>query len=134
MGAEGCRTTSSIRNNIAASETPWDTVRYHAQQAAEKMLKAFLVFRGRAPERPMTSLLVERLRLLRWDARRPGRGLPRPEPLFHGRRYPEDLAGPGEAEGRAPIAAAQRVFDAVRQRTKMGESLPNENGCACSDS
>ena len=28
-----------IRNNLEASETPWNTVAFHAQQAAEKYLK-----------------------------------------------------------------------------------------------
>lgn len=37
----------NIQNNLAAREIPWDTVCFHAQQAAEKFLKAFLVFHGR---------------------------------------------------------------------------------------
>ncbi len=40
-----------IRNNVAASEVPWDAVCFHAQQAAEKMLKAFLVFNLQTPKR-----------------------------------------------------------------------------------
>jgi hypothetical protein len=31
----------NIRNNLAAKDIPWDTVCFHAQQAAEKVLKAF---------------------------------------------------------------------------------------------
>jgi|GEM_PF-7115413 len=30
-----------IENNLAAKHVPWDAVAYHAQQAAEKALKAF---------------------------------------------------------------------------------------------
>jgi HEPN domain-containing protein len=37
----------NIENNLAAADIPWDTVCFHAQQAAEKVLKAFLVFHGR---------------------------------------------------------------------------------------
>lgn len=37
-----------IDNNLAAQQVPWDTVVYHAQQAVEKTLKAFLISR-RAP-------------------------------------------------------------------------------------
>ncbi len=37
----------NIENNLAAKEIPWDTVCFHAQQAAEKLLKAFLISRGR---------------------------------------------------------------------------------------
>lgn len=37
----------NIENNLAAKDIPWDTVCLHAQQVAEKVLKAFLVHRGR---------------------------------------------------------------------------------------
>ncbi len=40
-----------IRNNLIAATIPWDTVAFHAQQAAEKMLKAFLVSRGQTVPR-----------------------------------------------------------------------------------
>lgn len=33
----------NIRNNLAATNISWDTVCFHAQQAAEKLLKAFLL-------------------------------------------------------------------------------------------
>jgi HEPN domain-containing protein len=36
----------NVENNLLASRVPWDTVCFHAQQVAEKLLKAFLVFRG----------------------------------------------------------------------------------------
>lgn len=36
-----------VRNEVAAEETPWGLVCYHAQQAAEKYLKGFLVHHGR---------------------------------------------------------------------------------------
>ena len=41
----------SIENNLQAPEIPWDTICFHAQQAAEKFLKAFLVFHGLPPLR-----------------------------------------------------------------------------------
>ncbi len=40
-----------IENNLAASRAPWDTVVFHAQQAAEKLLKALLVAAGEAVPR-----------------------------------------------------------------------------------
>ena len=36
----------NIENNLSAKRIPWDTVCFHAQQAAEKFLKAYLVHRG----------------------------------------------------------------------------------------
>lgn len=41
----------TIENNIAGSRVPWDAVCFHAQQAAEKTLKAFLIFHGRVVAR-----------------------------------------------------------------------------------
>jgi HEPN domain-containing protein len=49
--AKGDHDLLNIENNIAASDVPWDTVCFHAQQAAEKFLKAFLVSRGHLPPR-----------------------------------------------------------------------------------
>jgi HEPN domain-containing protein len=34
----------NIENNLSAKEIPWDTVGFHAQQCAEKYLKALLMF------------------------------------------------------------------------------------------
>jgi HEPN domain-containing protein len=40
-----------IANNLAASVVPWLIVCFHAQQTAEKYLKAFLISRGTRVER-----------------------------------------------------------------------------------
>ncbi len=40
-----------IKNNLSAVAVPWTVVCFHAQQAAEKYLKAFLVSRGIRVER-----------------------------------------------------------------------------------
>ncbi len=39
----------NVENNLQAARVPWDTVCFHAQQAAEKTLKAYLVFQGVDP-------------------------------------------------------------------------------------
>ena len=36
----------NIDNNLRATAVPWDTICFHAQQAAEKLLKSLLVARG----------------------------------------------------------------------------------------
>lgn len=36
----------AIENNLVAPRIPWSVVAFHAQQAAEKVLKAFLVSTG----------------------------------------------------------------------------------------
>jgi HEPN domain-containing protein len=40
-----------ITNNLSAARVPWSLVCFHAQQAAEKYLKALLVHRGSRVER-----------------------------------------------------------------------------------
>ena len=36
----------NIENNLSAARIPWDTICFHAQQAAEKALKAVLIANG----------------------------------------------------------------------------------------
>jgi HEPN domain-containing protein len=47
----------TIENNLQGSEVPWTAIAYHAQQAAEKYLKAAIIARGVRPAR--THKLVE---------------------------------------------------------------------------
>ena len=51
----------NIRNNLGCERIPWDTICFHAQQVAEKMLKAFLVSRGQTAGRThdLVALLAE---------------------------------------------------------------------------
>jgi HEPN domain-containing protein len=48
----------SADNNLKAAEVPFDVVCFHCQQAAEKLLKAFLVAGERPPPRTHDLLLV----------------------------------------------------------------------------
>ena len=63
----------NIENNLAAREIPWDTVCFHAQQCAEKYLKALLVSRKIDPPKihdltELHALLPDGL-LVEFDAR-----------------------------------------------------------------
>lgn len=78
----------NIENNLAAKEVPWDTICFHAQQAVEKVLKAFLL-RALEPDcRKLTSYGVAA-------------------------RYPDDLFEPSEEDGREVVAAAYRVREEI---------------------
>lgn len=100
----------NIQNNLAAARTPWDTVCFHAQQAAEKVLKAFLVHHHQDPPRThdLTALLARCVEIdaslsdLEDDCRRL---------TFYAvsARYPDDHYEPDEDDGRAMEAAARRV-------------------------
>jgi HEPN domain-containing protein len=104
----------NIRNNLASASTPWDTVCYHAQQAAEKMLKAFLVSRGRAPA-PVHDLVA-----ILSDCAALDRALAKLEPECRllaryatRARYPARGMEPAAAEGQAAFAAAQKIRGAI---------------------
>jgi len=100
----------NIDNNLAATRIPWDTVCFHAQQAAEKALKALLAYHGEPPPRThdLVALLTRCLPFapdladLETDCRN----------LTYfavSSRYPDDLFEPEEADGRAMNKAARRV-------------------------
>jgi HEPN domain-containing protein len=100
----------NIRNNLAASNIPWDTVCFHAQQLVEKVLKAFLVARGQPASRlhDLVALLSScaeiepSLVALEEDCRRL-------TTYAIAARYPVPFAEPTEREGREMVAAAERV-------------------------
>jgi HEPN domain-containing protein len=104
-----------IDNNLNDAHVPWDAVCFHAQQAAEKMLKAFLVAQG---------MIIARTHNLPILLDECGKcGLPsdplRADCQFLNAyavtfRYPASTSDPTEVEGRAAVAAARRVYHAVR--------------------
>lgn len=104
-----------IANNLNDSRVPWDAVCFHAQQAAEKMLKAVLVSRGLVAARTHDLLglfdeciaQVAQLPDLRSDCAL----LTQYAVAF---RYPGYGPDPDEAEGRAAVAAARRLYEAVK--------------------
>jgi HEPN domain-containing protein len=95
---------------LAAEEVPWDTVCFHAQQAAEKMLKALLVFHGQLPPRThdLVALLAQCTRIhpslaaLEDACRRL---------TFYAIavRYPDDLYQPSEEDARPLVSIAREV-------------------------
>jgi len=106
----------NIRNNLIAPQVPWDTICFHAQQAAEKSLKAFLVSRGQTVSRihDLEALLGEainaggKLESLEADCR-----LLTPYAVMF--RYPGTGPDPSEDEARAALAATARIYERVRE-------------------
>ena len=109
----------NIRNNLRAEQVPWDTICFHAQQAGEKMLKAYLVSRGQTAGRThdLVALLAEAvvaggpLETLEADCR-----LLTPYAVML--RYPGVPGEPSEQEARQAVAAAERVYVQVRAALK----------------
>jgi HEPN domain-containing protein len=105
-----------IRNNLNAACIPWDTVCFHAQQAAEKLLKAFLVARGRRAARTHDLLLL----LGECVAIESTLGMLYPacrllNPYSVAFRYPGTGPEPSEPDGRAAVSAAESIRCAVLQ-------------------
>jgi HEPN domain-containing protein len=107
----------SIRNNIAAERIPWNVVTFHAQQAAEKYLKGFLVVQGAVPPKihdlsRLLDLAVHHdasLEALRSNC------IELTDAGFRS-RYPGEPDEPGEQDARDAIAMADRICDAIRSR------------------
>jgi len=107
----------NVENNLQADRVPWDTVCFHAQQAVEKTLKAFLVYHGRTPKKThdLVALLAESVDIdaslvgLQSDCRR--------LTVFAvGSRYPDDLFVPEEADGKDMARTAKEICAEVMKR------------------
>ncbi len=113
----------NIENNLNAERVPWDTVCFHAQQAVEKRLKAWLIFHAQTPRRThdLVALLADCVALepvlasLESDCRRL-------TDYAIQSRYPDDLYDVGEADGRHVVASAARARQVI-----LG-TLPSLNG------
>jgi HEPN domain-containing protein len=108
--AKAANDVLNIENNLASERVPWDTVCFHAQQAAVKTLKAFLAFRGQPPMR--THNLVTILAACRAfepslaDLESDCRDLSASAVPI---RYPEGVFEPAEQDARDLVAAMKRV-------------------------
>lgn len=103
-----------IENNLAAERTPWGVVCFHAQQAAEKYLKAFLVHRGDQPRR--THDLVALLKMCRRvdpSLESLSEDADRLNAIDTASRYPRELYEPEEKDAREMVEAARRVRSAI---------------------
>lgn len=113
----------AIRSILAGDEVPWDVICFHAQQAAEKLLKGFLVFRGVQPSR--THDLVALLRECSLHAQ--GLVCLLADCQFltafavHA-CYPDDLGEPSEEDAAAARASLERTWQAVSR------CLPGQGG------
>ena len=103
-------------NNLRAETIPFDTVCFHCQQAAEKLLKAALIVSGRQP--PRTHDLMVLLENLRADfpnveALRDPLAILMPYAVEI--RYPDDWFMPSPDDAREARDMAARVLAWVRQ-------------------
>jgi HEPN domain-containing protein len=98
-------------NNLAASATPYDTVCFHCQQAAEKLLKAYLAAHSRpAPRTHDLLLLLERVLPLDAAAEQLRDALAILVPYAVEIRYPDDWFMPAEEDAQEARDAAGAVL------------------------
>lgn len=107
----------NIENNLAAERVPWDTVCFHAQQAVEKLLKAFLVFHDRIPPRnhDVLALLASCVEI---DSTLSGLKADCNGLTYYATtgRYPGDLYEPDEKDARDAVSASHRTRSAIMER------------------
>jgi HEPN domain-containing protein len=99
-------------NNLKSEIVPYDTVCFHCQQAAEKLLKAYLVARGVRP--PFTHdllLLLEEVLPHRADAEMLRDDLALLMPYAVGVRYPDEMFMPSQEDACEARQAAQHVLE-----------------------
>jgi HEPN domain-containing protein len=104
----------NIQNNLAAERVPWDTVCFHAQQAAEKTLKAVLLFHELPASRTHDLVIL----LMECVAVQPSLSDLEPDcqmfvPFAVEVRYPGDLPEPEEQDAHELVAAMERIRERV---------------------
>ncbi len=102
-------------NNLKSEIIPYDTVCFHCQQAAEKLLKAYLVARGVPP--PFSHdllLLLEEILPYCADAETLRDDLALLMPYAVGVRYPDELFMPTHGDACEARQAAQNVLEWLR--------------------
>ena len=104
-----------IRNNLASADVPTDAVCFHAQQAAEKAIKALIASRGLVPQRThdLTTLLND-AHANGWTVgplREPCEVV---NPYSVTARYPGVQLDPTSTEARTCAAAGEEVVRMVK--------------------
>jgi len=101
----------SADNNLASERVPYDTVCFHCQQAAEKILKAYLAASGQsAPRTHDLLLLLEKVLPLSGSADALRDALAILMPYAVEIRYPDDWFMPSEDDAREARDLAERVL------------------------
>ena len=113
-------------NNLQAEKVPFDTVCFHCQQAAEKLLKAFLVGNGQpAPRSHDLLLILERVLPLDNDAERLRDALALLMPYAVEIRYPDDWFMPSEEDAKEAREAANQVLKWLEGALPAACATPN---------
>ncbi len=104
-------------NNLAAAHIPTDTVCFHCQQSAEKLLKAALVAQGVPPPKThVLMMLADQLVATLPTIERLGDELAILTPYAVAARYPDDdFDMPGIEDAREARQCADKVLEWLRE-------------------
>jgi HEPN domain-containing protein len=102
---------SAAKTLSRQSDIAWDIVCFHAQQAAEKLLKACLIANGEIPPKTHDLTLLRGLLEGGADTQSIADDCEYLIPFAIASRYPGEGVDPSKAEGDSAIGAAQRVRD-----------------------
>ena len=105
----------NVENNLNAEQVPYDTVCFHCQQAAEKLLKAFLA--GNGVEPPITHdllFLLNSILSIKPDAECLRDSLSILMPFAVEVRYPDDWYMPLKEDAEEAYGAAVEVMTWIR--------------------
>lgn len=106
-----------VANNLAAARVPWMVVCFHAQQAAEKYLKAFLVSHGQRIEHTHDlEYLLEQCLKQDPSLRVLGDDCVALSSYAVDARYPDVLSDDAEKLARAAITMSDRICAAIGSR------------------
>lgn len=112
----------NIENNLAAENIPWDTVCFHAQQAAEKTIKAYLAYHSMPITRTHDLVaLLSKATVVESNLEQLRTSCQRLNYYAVSSRYPDDLFEPDEKEGKEMVTISRKIQEAVR------EVLPKDN-------
>jgi HEPN domain-containing protein len=111
----------AIENNVNAARVPWSIVCYHAQQTAEKMLKAYIVSHRGIADRTHDLLALldecEALGAAVTDLREDCKYVLRYGAIT---RYPGSGFEPTEQQARKSVEAARRVYSRLLSLVRPG--------------
>ncbi len=106
----------NIDNNLRSTDVPWDTVCFHAQQVAEKLLKAILAAHGEIVPRTHDLLaLTGQCAVLGIDVTSLQEDCQKLQPYAVLTRYPSWPFEPDEDEGRLAADAAHRLCEVIER-------------------
>ena len=106
----------NIENNVAADNIPWDTVYFHAQQAAEKTIKAYLAYHSLPITRTHDLVaLLSKATEIESSLKQLTGVCQRLNYYAVSSRYPDDLYEPDEKEGKEMVIISQEIQETVKE-------------------